>query len=408
MTTLKPQLVRAGEYYLIAPSDRPDLCPFTIEYATHRLSPPDTLDLQDHDTPSAKDHSRQPAHPSPYGYGPAAPHQAQTLRQAEQDAYQEQHTSPRQSEDKMNGAFGYSDHDDDRNNDHNASNGSNGLGYNGQDIDDGDGGDSHDEDMDDDLLDKISSSPSIEDGKYPLPVWPLRADSVRTGASLAPAMIPNRDSSLSSLPCVSHSEEFPPQSLPLNGPASHLGECKGYYTDRQMQAESWQDQHSSLTSFTPNHAGLATQIQGIPLSESQEFRRYLLPMDDPLLRDVTETQSDEYIYDEEEDWEDDDSSVADPDFSSDDDPEDFQFSNDDRLIDSGWGGECLREIEDIDFEFVYALHTFVATVEGQANATKGDTMVLLDDSNSYWWLVRVVKDGSIGESSTYCLMPPKY
>lgn len=55
------------------------------------------------------------------------------------------------------------------------------------------------------------------------------------------------------------------------------------------------------------------------------------------------------------------------------------------------------EIEDIDFEFVYALHTFVATVEGQANATKGDTMVLLDDSNSYWWLVRVVKDGSIGE-----------
>ncbi|PGH14469.1 hypothetical protein AJ80_05914 [Polytolypa hystricis UAMH7299] len=52
--------------------------------------------------------------------------------------------------------------------------------------------------------------------------------------------------------------------------------------------------------------------------------------------------------------------------------------------------------EDIDFEFVYAFHTFVATVEGQANATKGDTMVLLDDSNSYWWLVRVVKDGSIG------------
>lgn len=58
--------------------------------------------------------------------------------------------------------------------------------------------------------------------------------------------------------------------------------------------------------------------------------------------------------------------------------------------------ERLLEIEDIDFEFVYALHTFVATVEGQANATKGDTMVLLDDSNSYWWLVRIVKDNSIG------------
>ena len=82
--------------------------------------------------------------------------------------------------------------------------------------------------------------------------------------------------------------------------------------------------------------------------------------------------------------------------SSDDDAGIFHFTSDCRFIDSGWGGECLRETEDIDFQFVYALHTFVATVEGQANATKGDTMVLLDDSNSYWWLVRVVKDESIG------------
>lgn len=79
-----------------------------------------------------------------------------------------------------------------------------------------------------------------------------------------------------------------------------------------------------------------------------------------------------------------------------DDDADAFLNLDDRFIDSGWGGECLRDTEDIDFEFVYALHTFVATVEGQANATKGDTMVLLDDSNSYWWLVRVVKDSSIG------------
>jgi hypothetical protein len=132
----------------------------------------------------------------------------------------------------------------------------------------------------------------------------------------------------------------------------------------------------------------------IPLSESQEFRRYLLPLDDPLLANAVEDYGDDFFYDEDE-WEDED--LPDPKSSSDDDTDDFQFSSDDRFIDSGWGGECLREIEDIDFEFVYALHTFVATVEGQANATKGDTMVLLDDSNSYWWLVRVVKDGSIGE-----------
>lgn len=75
---------------------------------------------------------------------------------------------------------------------------------------------------------------------------------------------------------------------------------------------------------------------------------------------------------------------------------DLTLPDDAQYIDSGWAGECLRDSEDIDFDFVYALHTFVATVEGQANATKGDTMVLLDDSNSYWWLVRVVKDSSIG------------
>lgn len=84
--------------------------------------------------------------------------------------------------------------------------------------------------------------------------------------------------------------------------------------------------------------------------------------------------------------------------SFEDDDSDLSIPDDPRYIDSGWGYECLQYTEDIDFEFVYALHTFVATVEGQANATKGDTMVLLDDSNSYWWLVRVVKDSSIGES----------
>lgn len=86
-----------------------------------------------------------------------------------------------------------------------------------------------------------------------------------------------------------------------------------------------------------------------------------------------------------------------------DDDGDFSTLDDSRFLDSGWGGECLQDTEDIDFELVYALHTFVATVDGQANATKGDAMVLLDDSNSYWWLVRVVKDASIGK-----LRVPRY
>jgi len=106
------------------------------------------------------------------------------------------------------------------------------------------------------------------------------------------------------------------------------------------------------------------------------------------------------LYEDEDEDHDEFDDLTVPYEGSDEDDDGGCFSDvDPRYIDSGWDAECLQNAEDIDFEFVYALHTFVATVEGQANATKGDTMVLLDDSNSYWWLVRVVKDSSIGERS---------
>ena len=138
-------------------------------------------------------------------------------------------------------------------------------------------------------------------------------------------------------------------------------------------------------------------------TSSLDLEDVLLPIDDPLLdiplspprsssntswESMPETMSDA------SDSEDDHTDVE----SGDDDSDAF-LNLDSRFIDYGWACECLHDAEDIDFEFVYALHTFVATVEGQANATKGDTMVLLDDSNSYWWLVRVVKDSSIGKCS---------
>ncbi|KAJ1032529.1 hypothetical protein NDA16_000552 [Ustilago loliicola] len=52
--------------------------------------------------------------------------------------------------------------------------------------------------------------------------------------------------------------------------------------------------------------------------------------------------------------------------------------------------------ENIDFDLVYALHNFVATVEGQATVHKGNSLTLLDDSNSYWWLVRVLRTQEVG------------
>ncbi|KAF8249530.1 hypothetical protein K440DRAFT_649252 [Wilcoxina mikolae CBS 423.85] len=69
--------------------------------------------------------------------------------------------------------------------------------------------------------------------------------------------------------------------------------------------------------------------------------------------------------------------------------------DDDEMMDKMSSSPSIAD-EDIDFEMVYALHHFSATVEGQANAAKGEHMVLLDDSNSYWWLVRIVRDSSIG------------
>ncbi|KAI8799935.1 hypothetical protein BJ742DRAFT_780911 [Cladochytrium replicatum] len=50
----------------------------------------------------------------------------------------------------------------------------------------------------------------------------------------------------------------------------------------------------------------------------------------------------------------------------------------------------------IDFSNVYALHTFVANLEGQVCVLKGDSLELLDDSNSYWWLVKCIKTDEIG------------
>jgi hypothetical protein len=52
--------------------------------------------------------------------------------------------------------------------------------------------------------------------------------------------------------------------------------------------------------------------------------------------------------------------------------------------------------ESINFDLAYSLHNFAATVEGQANVVKGDSLSLMDNSNSYWWLVRVLKTQEVG------------
>ena len=156
----------------------------------------DTLDLQDKTSPTAQDHSRQPTHPSPLGVGPAAPHQAAAVRHmSEERSAEESHLSQAWSD--SNTLREDPGSDDDKtvvnsvNGDHNIqqdeqavrlNGGMNGAG------DDADMADAEIEDLDDDM-DKISSSPSIDDGGCSLPsTWPRR------NSSLTPVCTPTRPS----------------------------------------------------------------------------------------------------------------------------------------------------------------------------------------------------------------------
>ena len=68
----------------------------------------------------------------------------------------------------------------------------------------------------------------------------------------------------------------------------------------------------------------------------------------------------------------------------------------DKFIDEDDSSSPSIPNESIDFDLVYSLHTFIATVEGQANVVKGDSLFLMDDTNSYWWLVRTLKAQEVG------------
>ncbi|KAL8806397.1 MAG: hypothetical protein Q9200_005053 [Gallowayella weberi] len=341
----------------------------------------DTIDLQDQDSPSAKDHTRQPAHPAPYGEGRPAPHQERALRNAEQETAVELHhtRSPRVSQDLSGKELQLLQEDGDGyvNPDLIIPHQDQQVQRNGGTGGEADSADAEGDDgLEDELMDKISSSPSIDEAQK-------EQDADR------PSEVHHHQGGYEDKDDDNRSQ----QTTADDSFSSELRDQVGPLISEQQPAalpEEWRGLEEPYgTDMDPT-----------------DFRHLLLPSDDPLLdnsfddADISTTSSDSASAasgssDASEGSADDEdgSGYGDDD---DDDTEDVSFKDDPRYIDSGWGGECLRDTEDIDFEFVYALHTFIATVEGQANATKGDTMVLLDDSNSYWWLVRVVKDSSIG------------
>lgn len=421
--------------------------------------------MQDKSSPTAQDHSQQPEHPAPLGIGPAAPHQQAAIRQVEEERNSEE-TRLQNAWSNAGSALREDPGSDDERTVVNNANGQRNLQQDEQAIrlngglsGDGDDADMQDadveEDMDDDMMDKISSSPSIDDGGYSLPsypaTWPARHESLTPHSSPLPSTV------ASSSPFTTTPIHFPisvanarrPFSVPAPDISSKLSSTPIPVSFRPSSPRKTQsaEHHPGEYAWTGNtnepelHATAEWKLDMSPHSnqlEVVERRLQILredsqgslmselddeqansmlqpirsssgnPVDDPFLDATTSPPrtangtpppSIKHQNDEEDSWTtDSDADSWDEDLDNDDASNDISFSDDPRFVDSGWGGECLRETEDIDFEFVYALHTFVATVEGQANATKGDTMVLLDDSNSYWWLVRVVKDSSIGRS----------
>ena len=362
------------------------------------------------------------------GVGPPAPHQAGAIRQAEEASEKQQPHLP--SSDDIFGGDNSTLHEEAGSRDGLVDE----LGLNGQiDQDEqavrlngghtGVAGDDAevsdlegDDNLDDDMMDKLSSSPSIDDGGYTQPLsWPARADSLSSLPShtfdlhqSAPYSMSNSSSISVPVPVrrLFNSSRKEGQVAPSEG-HHHLGGYEGGNDtidgdeDNEASDDESRDSLGPLTSestlsyfretFGHDQTSYDMDFDGT------DIQNFLLPSDDPLLDNsfddaplspstsLSSSPTTVSSWDEET--------------ANDDDTEDVSFSDDTRFTDSGWGGECLREIEDIDFKFVYALHNFFATVEGQANATKGDTMVLLDDSNSYWWLVRVVKDSSIGQKT---------
>jgi len=370
----------------------------------------DTIDLQDHVSPSAKDHSKQPTHPAALGAGPPAPHQAEALREVAAEAEEEQHRSPRVTNDWNDVDINnHAQHYGDEKSSSIGPNRLTGANLEQQDAlaiaqnggltgaEDAEMADAEGDDgLEDDMMDKISSSPSIDDGGYSVPpAWPERLDSLSLVATPKSSCSSLEWTTCSSSPFVETPEHFPltsPAMYPKAGfPDSephHLLPLKQYMSSNATGEASSTSDDEKCDILGPLPNDILDHV-----IESYDDDCEVCPTDE-----LFAVQSDFDLYDSFEDGFDPEVMMIPYETSEEEDNDEVSLPEDSRFVDSGWGGECLQESEDIDFDLVYALHTFVATVEGRANAAKGDTMVLLDDSNSYWWLVRVVKDSSIGRS----------
>lgn len=263
--------------------------------------------------------------------------------------------------------------------------------------------DEDDLDEDEDMMDKISSSPSIDEGRYSLPTHTPTTRTAQDSTSDGKVPYPSfYTPAASSSPFLDTPVYYPLSILRPFHPSAqarhhdhHLLSSKvGYLANVNVTPENRSGAFANNSCFPrPPRVESLANLQPEPITRKEVVDVYDGDFPDPYayidsMAEVRHTSNIPGVYDEDE--------LMIPYVSEEEEDDTCPPHDPSRFVDSGWGGDCLQELEDIDFEFVYALHTFKATVEGQADAAKGDTMVLLDDSNSYWWLVRVVKDSSIG------------
>ncbi|OZJ04105.1 hypothetical protein BZG36_02870, partial [Bifiguratus adelaidae] len=138
-------------------------------------------------------------------------------------------------------------------------------------------------------------------------------------------------------------------------------------------------EHAQLYAHTVDDYSATRSVVYVPQSRLQSNLVNGELTHERRLADEEDEDEEEGIEKDEEEVEDGEEGVA-----GDEDDEDF-LSEASSIPDSN-----------IDFDLVYALRTFVATVEGQASVVRGDELTLLDDSNSYWWLVKVLKTEQVG------------
>lgn len=262
------------------------------------------MELQNQQTPSAQDHTRQPTRPAPLGGGRSASHHA------EQDARGEMSQSPDRLNVDDHGVDIY-DEPEEMTAETGTNDGQNGQYNNGMGTEEGELTDGEGDDiLDDDLMDKISSSPSIDDGGYPSPVaQSVRQNSLTPKSShtrlLSEPLVLDEDtkSSFSFPSPPNFSFLFLPEHRSQLRAHRHERGCHtSYDTEGTVEQKQQGNARSQTTPSGPGSKGMSRFAEdfGEDTGSSSDndldsIRLFLLPVDDPLLDnsfvDVEDTPS---------------------------------------------------------------------------------------------------------------------